>query len=226
MTEPATAACNCMGSQQPCHSCSRSLPANENNYAHSLECASTAGDLQAVPRNCQMLQAPHPALSHKSQRHQGATQLSHLFPMLPMSNDNDACPKGHASTTGDTQAVPRTSQALHKLRLPQNLVCHCIHTHVWHEKTTHPFHSLSMSGNNNALRSMQPPLGTLKRSPEHARCRISHTCHSTAFCVLSTQIAEPPAGWEAPLCSCNATPLLLCPRCAIDTHMHIHMVHT
>ena len=154
-TEPAAAACNWMGSQQLCHSCSRSLPANKNDYAHSLECASTAGDIQEVPRIRQTLQAlqtlqvPHPALIHNSQQGQGATQSSCLFPLLPTSNNDDACPKGHAYTIGDTQAVPRTSQELHKLRLPQNLVCHCIHTHVWHEETTHLFHSLSMSRNNN-----------------------------------------------------------------------------
>ena len=67
-----------------------------------------------------------------------------------MSDDDAACPMGHASTAGDTQAVPRTSQALHKLHLPQNLVCHRIHTHVWHEETTHLFRSLSMSRNDNA----------------------------------------------------------------------------
>ena len=150
MTEPADAVCNCMGSQQLCHSCSHSLGANKNNYVHSLECTSTDGDLQEAPRICQMLQVPHPVLIHKSQWGQGATQLSHLFLLLPTSNNDDACPKGHASTTGDTQAVPRTSQALHKLCLHQNLVCHCIHTHVWHEETTHPFCSLSMSGDNNA----------------------------------------------------------------------------
>ena len=33
---------------------------------------------------------------------------------------------GHASIAGDTQAVPRTSQVLHKLCLPQNLVCPCL----------------------------------------------------------------------------------------------------
>ena len=33
---------------------------------------------------------------------------------------------GHASTAGDTQVLPRTSQALHKLHLPQNLVCPCL----------------------------------------------------------------------------------------------------
>ena len=128
-TEPAAAACNCMGSQQLCHSCSHLLGANENDYVHSLECASTTEDLQEVPRICQTSQTPqtsqvpHPALIHKSQQGQGTTQLSCLFLLLPTSNDDDACPKGHASTTGDTQAVPRTSQMLHKLRLPQNLVC-------------------------------------------------------------------------------------------------------
>ena len=30
------------------------------------------------------------------------------------------------STAGDTQVLPRTSQALHKLHLPQNLVCPCL----------------------------------------------------------------------------------------------------
>ena len=72
MTEPATAACNCLGSQQPCHNCSCFLPVNENDYAHSLECASTAGDLQEAPRNCQTSkalqtsQAPHPVLIHRA----------------------------------------------------------------------------------------------------------------------------------------------------------------
>ena len=32
--------------------CSCLLPVNENDYAHSLECASTAGDLQEDPRTC------------------------------------------------------------------------------------------------------------------------------------------------------------------------------
>ena len=172
MTKPATAACNCMGSQQPCHSCSCSLGANENDYAHSLECASTTRDLQVVPRNCQMLQAPHPVLIHKSQQCQGTTQLSCLFPLLPTSNNNDACPKGHASTTGDTQ-VPRTSQALHKLRLSQNLVCHCIHTHVWHEETTHPFCSLSMSRNDNA-RSLEHATTTGDTQEVPRACQVPH----------------------------------------------------
>ena len=78
-------------------------------------------------------------------------QSSRPLLLLPMSDDDDdACPMGHASTTGDTQAVPRTSQAPHKLCLPQNLDCHHIHTHVWHWGTTCPFHSLIMSGNDNA----------------------------------------------------------------------------
>ena len=85
MTETATTACNCMGSQQPCHNYSRSLGANENDYAHSLECASTTEDLQEVPRirqtsqALQTLQAPHPALIHKSQRGQGATDRPVCF---------------------------------------------------------------------------------------------------------------------------------------------------
>ena len=84
--EPAAAACNCMGSQQLCHSCSRSLLANKNDHAHSLECASTAEDLQEVPRiYCQtlqapqMLQVPHPALIHKSQQGQGTTNCPVCF---------------------------------------------------------------------------------------------------------------------------------------------------
>ena len=80
----------------------------------------------------------------------GRYRSSRLLPLLPMSDDDDACPMGHASTTGDTQAVPRTSQAPHKLRLTQNLDCRCIHTHVWHQGTTCPFCSPIMSGNDNA----------------------------------------------------------------------------
>ena len=188
MTEPATAACNCMGSQQPCHNCSRLLPANKNDYGHSLECASTAGDLQEAPRICQTsqalqtLQVPHPALIHMSQRGQGATQSSHLFLLLPTSNNNDACPKGHASTTGDTQVVPRTSQVLHKLHLPQNLVCHCIHTHVWHEETTHPFHSLSMSGNNNAC-SLERATTTGDTQEVPRAFQVPHRPHLPVHCL-------------------------------------------
>ena len=78
------------------------------------------------PWNCQTSQAPHPALIHKSQWHQGATLSSHLLLLLPMSNDDDACSMGHASTAGDTQVVPRTSQLLHELCLPHDLVCPCL----------------------------------------------------------------------------------------------------
>ena len=84
-TEPAAAACNYMGSQQLCHSCSLSLLANDNDHAHSLECASTAEDLQEVPRirqtsqAPQTLQAPHPALIHKSQQGQGTTNRPVCF---------------------------------------------------------------------------------------------------------------------------------------------------
>ena len=73
---------------------------------------------------------------------------------------------------------------------------------------------------------MQPPLETLKRSPELARHCISHTCHSTAFHVLSTWIAEPQqAGRHCrvavkPHCCCCA------PGAQIDTHVHMHMVRT
>ena len=189
MTEPATAACNCMGSQQLCHSCSHSLGANENNYAHSLECASTTRDLQEVPRirqtsqAPQMLQAPHPALIHKSQWGQGATRSSHLFPLLPTSNDDDACPKGHASTTGDTQVVPRTSQVPHKLRLPQNLVFHCIHTHVWHDETTHLFHSLPMSGNDNS-HSLEHATTTGDTQEVPRAYQVPHKPHLPFHCLL------------------------------------------
>ena len=182
-----------MGSQQLCHSCSRSLPANENDYAHSLECASTTRDLQVVPRNCQMLQAPHPVLIHKSQQCQGTTQLSCLFPLLPTSNNNDACPKGHASTAGDTQVVPRTSQALHKLRLPQNLVCHCIHTHMWHEETTHLFHSLSMSGNDNAC-SLECATTTEDTQEVPRACQVPHKLHLPLHylsCLVHTNSRAP-----------------------------------
>ena len=169
-----------MGSQQLCHSCSCSLPANENDYAHSLECASTAGDLQKAPRTCLHDRASHcsmqldgqptalsqlfsfagsererlctllrvciqnlpdvasttdvasatPSTHSQERAGPGHYQSSHLLPFLPMSDNDNARPMGHASTTGDTQAVPRTSQALHKLHLPQNLVWHCIYTHV------------------------------------------------------------------------------------------------
>ena len=78
-TEPAAAACNCMGSQQLCHSCSRSLLVNDNDHAHSLECASTAEDLQEVPRIHQTLQVPHPVLIHKPQQGQGATDRPICF---------------------------------------------------------------------------------------------------------------------------------------------------
>ena len=181
-TEPAAAACNCMDSQQLCHSCSRSLPANENDYAHSKECASTARDLQEVPRICQTSQVPHPALIHKSQWGQGTTQSSHLFLLLPTSNNNDACPLGHASTTGDTQVVSRTSQALHKLRLPQNLVCHCIHTHVWHEETTHPFRSLSMSVNDNA-HSLEGATTTEDTQEVPRAFQVLHKPHLSFHCL-------------------------------------------
>ena len=178
-----------MGSQQPCHNCSRSLPANENNDAHSLECASTAGDLQEGPRIFQTLQAPqtlqvpHLALIHKSQQGQGATQSSRLFLLLPTSNNDDAFPKGHASTTGDTQAVPRTSQALHKLPLPQNLVCCCIHTHVSHEETTHQFCSLSMSGNDNAC-SLEHATTTGDTQEVPRAFQVLHKPHPPLHCLL------------------------------------------
>ena len=46
--------------------------------------------------------------------------------LLPTSDHDKACPMGHASTTGDTQEVPRTCQVLHKLHLPQNHVHLCL----------------------------------------------------------------------------------------------------
>ena len=168
-TEPATGACNCMGSQQLCHSCSRLLPANENDYADSLECASTTGDLQKAPRTCLHDRASHcsmqlhgqptalsqlfsftgskreqlctllrvciqnfpdvastidiasatPSTHSQERAGPGRYQSSHLLLLLPMSDDNNACPMGHASNTGDTQVVPRISQAPHKLCLPK-----------------------------------------------------------------------------------------------------------
>ena len=202
-----------MGSQQPCHSCSCSLPANENDYAHSLECASTAGDLQKALRTClqdrpsccsmqlhgqptalsQLLQAPHPALIHKSQWCQGTTRSSHLLPLLPTSDDDNACPMGHAYTAGNTQVVPRTSQAPHKLRLPQNLDCCCIHTHVWHWGTTCPFCSLIMSGNDNA-RSLEHATTTEDTQEVPRACQMPHKPHLPFHylsCVVHTNCRAP-----------------------------------
>ena len=188
-----------MGSQQLYHSCSRSLLANENDHAHSKECASTAEDLQEVPRICQTsqapqtLQAPHPALIHKSQRGQGATRSSRLFPLLPTSNNDDASTKGHASTTGDTQAVPRTSQAPHKLHLPQNLICCRIQTHVWHWGTTCPFCSLIMSRNDNACsKDHATTTGDTQEVPR--ACQVLHKPHLPfhyLLCVVHTNCRAP-----------------------------------
>ena len=83
MAEPAAAACNCMGSQQLCHSCSCSLPANENDYAHSLECASTAGDLQKAPRTCLQDRASCCSM----QLHGQPTALSWLFSFTPSKQE-------------------------------------------------------------------------------------------------------------------------------------------
>ena len=159
------------------------------------------GDLQEAPRTCQVWKVLHSALIHKSQWQQGATWSFHLLPSI---NNGDACPMGHASTTGDTQEVPRTSQALHKLCLPQNLVCHacsplwtCPHPRWVPHLTLSPQQAFRLPGHLpvqqdgpaitstlmcglgrqpicsthylwvemivHALRSVQPPLGTLKR---------------------------------------------------------------
>ena len=113
--------------------------------------------------------------------------------VLPTSNDNDACPMGHASTTGDTQAVPRTSQTPHKLRLTQNLNCHCIHTHVWHWGTTCPFRSLIMSRNDNAC-SKECATTTEDTQEVPRACQVPHKLHLPLHyfsCVVHTNFRAP-----------------------------------
>ena len=112
----------------------------------------------------------------------GRYRLSHLLPLLPMSDDDDACPMGHASTTGDIQAVPRTSQVPHKLRLTQNLDCRCIHTHVWHQGTTCPFCSLIMSGNDNA-RSLECATTTEDTQGVPKACEALHKPYLPLHCL-------------------------------------------
>ena len=159
-----------MGSQQPCHNCSHLLPVNENDDAHSKECASTTGDLQEALRTCQVLRTLHllqdyvclclqppadlttskagsvphtgsPVSTQAAGAPSCATGLaSHhihtcmwpwgttcLFHSLLMSRNNNAHSLEHATTTGDTQEVPRAHQALHKPRLPFHCLSHVIH---------------------------------------------------------------------------------------------------
>ena len=72
-----------MGSQQPCHNCSCLLQANENDYAHSLECASTSGDLQNAPRTCLQDRASRCSM----QLHGQPTALSQLFLFAPSEQE-------------------------------------------------------------------------------------------------------------------------------------------
>ena len=195
-TEPAAAACNCIGSQQLCHSCSRSLLANDNDHAHSLECASTAEDLQEVPRICQTsqapqtLQAPHPALIHKSQWGQGATDhpiCFHCFLRAMMTTHALWDMHPPLGTLKWSPELPN------KLRLTQNLDCCHIHTHVWHWGTTCPFCSLIMSGNDNA-RSLEHATTTEDTQEVPRACQVPHKLHLPLhylLCVVHTNCRAP-----------------------------------
>ena len=132
------------------------------------------------------------------------------LPCLQPPVDLPASKVGPTPHTGS----PASIQAARAPSCATGWACHHIHTHVWPWETTHLFHSLSMSGNDSARsKERATTTGDTQEAPELARHHISHTCHSTAFHVLSTRIAEPLAGWEAPPCSCKATLLLLCTRC-------------
>ena len=118
---------------------------------------------------------------HSFTRASGSRALP-IVPSASVASYKRQCPMGHAFTTGDTQVVPRTSQALHKLCLPQNLICHHIHTHVWHRGTTCPFHSLIMSGNNNA-RSLEHATTTEDTQEVPRACQAPHKLCLPLHCL-------------------------------------------
>ena len=115
----------------------------------------------------QTSQAPHPALIHKSPWPQGTTRSSCL---LPTSDNDNACPRGYASTTGDTQEVPRTCQALHTLHLPQDYVCLCLQPPA--DLTTSKAGSVPHTGSPASTQAAGAPF-----------CAIGLACHRVHTCM-------------------------------------------
>ena len=88
--------------------CPRSSQMSTNDSTHPIACASTTGDPQEASRMRQMLHSlcmMHNIICEKLWP-QDNSQSSHS---LAMSGNDDACPMGHASASGDPHNDPCTT---------------------------------------------------------------------------------------------------------------------